>query len=111
MNYMINGLISDPFKPHQIMQPLMPLAKEASHAPNSSHKPNEMSRIIPIKVERGVGAFNDTTQHGTQTRQTSNANAVEINDLEDLKVHQAHNKAEESIRGYSKPKVIWIEKG
>ena len=60
----------------------------------SSKAKDGASRIIPIKVERGNGAFSQ-----------QNDNSSPINNLEELRSHQAQKGAEETIRGYSKPNV------
>jgi len=93
---------SDPFSPHEIMQP-MSIPQVGST--NSTPQPVKegVSRIIPIKVERGVGAFNQQ-QNRTPTNAPLTDGSVTINNLDELKSHQAQKNAEESIRGYSKPK-------
>ena len=60
-----------------------------------SNSKDGVSRIIPIKVERGTGAFSQ-----------QNDNSSPINNLGDLKNHQHMTGAEGTIRGYTKPKVF-----
>merc|ERR1719483_1408056 len=93
---------SDPFSAHEIMQP-MSIPQVGST--NSTPQPVKegVSRIIPIKVERGVGAFNQQ-QNRTPTNAPLTDGSGTINNLDELKSHQAQKNAEESIRGYSKPK-------
>ena len=65
-------------------------------------KPKDnVSRIIPIKVERG--AFNPQQQQYQQSQSASAESPVVINDLDELRKHQTQSKAEETIRGYSRP--------
>ena len=105
--YLVKNFFSfphlDPFSPHEIMQP-MSIPQVGST--NSTPQPVKegVSRIIPIKVERGVGAFNQQ-QNRTPTNAPLTDGSVTINNLDELKSHQAQKNAEESIRGYSKPKV------
>merc|ERR1719150_3472993 len=73
----------------------------AERSSNDDQNGENVSRIIPIKVEKIAGAFNQskTTTTGTGT------DSPNLNTLQELQQHQSLNKAEESIRGFSKPKV------
>ena len=63
-----------------------------------------VSRIIPIQVEKGKNAFsNQTNNEANQVREVP----ISINNLDDLKHHQRQNNAEDSIRGYTKPQVVF----
>merc|ERR1719270_582061 len=87
------------------MQPMNMPQAVSNNTANSTPQPAKegVSRIIPIKVERGVGAFNQQ-QNRTPNNTPSNDVSVPINNLDDLKSHQAQKNAEETIRGYAKPK-------
>ena len=90
---------------------MQPMSIPQVGSTNSTPQPVKegVSRIIPIKVERGVGAFNQQ-QNRTPTNAPLTDGSVTINNLDELKSHQAQKNAEESIRGYSKPKVCEILK-
>merc|ERR1712020_810345 len=85
-----------------MLQPIF--AKQERHGPaqkssNENKNGENVSRIIPIKVETGAGAFNQPKKVDPTESSSS------LNTLEELQHHQSATKAEESIRGYSKPKV------
>jgi len=98
---------SDPFNAHDVMQSMpTPPQIGPNNSANSSVQPSKegMSRIIPIKVERGVGAFNQQQNRAPANPASSTEVPITINNLDELKNHQAQKNAEETIRGYSKPK-------
>ena len=70
----------------------------AERSSNDDQNGENVSRIIPIKVEKIAGAFN-------HSKTTSGTDSPNLNTLQELQQHQSLNKAEESIRGFSKPKV------
>ena len=98
-------LFSDPLVDgHKKLEPIFSKPQNngpAERSSNDDQNGENVSRIIPIKVEKIAGAFN---QSKTTTTGTDSPN---LNTLQELQQHQSLNKAEESIRGFSKPKVWW----
>ena len=94
----------DPFGEPQILQPIFGKQDKGGPAQRSSNNSTEVenvSRIIPIQVDKGVGAFND--------REVAVESPSSLNTLQELQQHQTVNKAEENIRGFTKPKVNMID--
>ena len=85
------------------MLPSSPSTLQSIPISTSSSK-DGASRIIPIKVERGASAFNPQQGNNDKPEPLAEVSSPRIiNNLDDLKSHQSQNKAEEIIRGYSKP--------
>lgn len=88
------------------MNPLSSMFTNQLHTSHQkvSDSPKAASRIIPIQIERGPhGAF--MGQQSQLQRPDSIERSVPINNLNELKMHQEASKAEENIRGFTKPKV------
>ena len=95
----------DPFGEPQILQPIFGKQDKVGPAQRSSNNNIEVenvSRIIPIQVDKGVGAFNELD------REVAVESPSSLNTLQELQQHQTVNKAEENIRGFTKPKVNMI---
>ena len=77
---------------------------QRSSESNNNIQVDNVSRIIPIQVEKGAGAFNQSNNQENPAAEPS----FSLNTLQELQQHQSANRAEESIRGFTKPKVIQI---
>ena len=71
---------------------------------NSNTQVDNVSRIIPIQVEKGAGAFKQSDNLENPASEPS----FSLNTLQELQQHQSANRAEESIRGFTRPKVNHI---
>ena len=77
---------------------------QRSSETNSNTLADNVSRIIPIQVEKGAGAFKQANHLENPASEPS----FSLNTLQELQQHQSANRAEESIRGFTKPKVNQI---
>ena len=108
-NYNFHLLSDDPFGEPQMLKPIF--NKGGNHGPvqrssetNSNTQADNVSRIIPIQVEKGAGAFKQSNHLENPASEPS----FSLNTLQELQQHQSANRAEESIRGFTKPKVNQI---
>ena len=84
-----------------------PVQRSSEQNNSNTTQVDNVSRIIPIQVEKGAGAFKQSNNN-QDLDPASSEPSFSLNTLQELQQHQSANRAEESIRGYAKPKVNQI---